>query len=285
MSQSLPRSRVRIDAMSSRIVSGVRLVSMAGPLGVVLVGLLTQGRACCQNSVYSNLYINQAKCGFFYKFNSEIKKMHPVATGKIVDNIFAIKDEFVNIYVLQDSNQYIVIDAGQDIEVVAAEFKKLNINPDLVIAVLLTHTDPDHVAGVPLFKNAKIYLAKEEEKMLTGQKQKIPFVSNSISRKDYILLEDKQTLKIGNENSFSILTEGHTTGSMCYQINDKYLFTGDILSLVNGKLGPSVKFLDLDNEMATKSISKITNLPNVEYIFTAHFGYTSDYKNAVKDWK
>ena len=223
--------------------------------------------------------------GFFYKFNSEIKKMHPVATGKIVDNIFAIKDEFVNIYVLQDSNQYIVIDAGQDIEVVAAEFKKLNINPDLVIAVLLTHTDPDHVAGVPLFKNAKIYLAKEEEKMLTGQKQKIPFVSNSISRKDYILLEDKQTLKIGNENSFSILTEGHTTGSMCYQINDKYLFTGDILCLVNGKLGPSVKFLDLDNEMATKSISKITNLPNVEYIFTAHFGYTSDYKNAVKDWK
>ena len=223
--------------------------------------------------------------GFFYKFNSEIKKMHPVATGKIVDNIFAIKDEFVNIYVLQDSNQYIVIDAGQDIEVVAAEFKKLNINPDLVIAVLLTHTDPDHVAGVPLFKNAKIYLAKEEEKMLTGQKQKIPFVSNSISRKDYILLEDKQTLKIGNENSFSILTEGHTTGSMCYQINDKYLFTGDILSLVNGKLGPSVKFLDLDNEMATKSISKITNLPNVEYIFTAQFGYTSDYKNAVKDWK
>ena len=223
--------------------------------------------------------------GFMYKFKSEIKKMHPVATGKIVDNIFAIKDEFVNIYVLQDSNQYIVIDAGQDIEVVAAEFKKLNINPDLVIAVLLTHTDPDHVAGVPLFKNAKIYLAKEEEKMLTGEKQKIPFVSNSLSRKDYILLEDKQTLKIGNENSFSILTEGHTTGSMCYQINDKYLFTGDILSLVNGKLGPSVKFLDLDNEMATKSISKITNLPNVEYIFTAYFGFTNDYKNAVKDWK
>jgi|GEM_PF-6898153 len=77
----------------------------------------------------------------------------------------------------------------------------------------------------------------------------------------------------------------HTTGSMCYQVNDKYLFTGDILSLVDGKLGPSVKFLDLDNEMATKSISKITKLLNVEYIFTAHFGYTKDYKNAVKDWK
>jgi hypothetical protein len=37
--------------------------------------------------------------------------------------------------------------------------------------------------------------------------------------------------------------------------------------------------------MATKSISKITKLPGVEYIFTAHFGYTNDYKDAVKDWK
>ena len=223
--------------------------------------------------------------GFFYKFNSETKKMHPVATGEIVDNIYAIKDEFVNMYVIKDSNQYVVIDAGKDIDVVAVELKKLNINPDMVVAVLLTHTDMDHVAGIPLFKNAKIYLSKQEEMMLTGEKQKIPGVSNSISRKDYILLEDEQTLKIGNENSFSILTEGHTTGSMCYQINDKYLFTGDILSLVDGKLGHSVKFFDLDHEMATKSISKITKLPNVEYIFTAHFGYTNNYKSAVKDWK
>ena len=223
--------------------------------------------------------------GFFYKFNSETKKMHPVATGQIVDNIYAIKDEFVNMYVIKDSNQYVVIDAGKDIDVVAVELKKLNINPDMVVAVLLTHTDMDHVAGIPLFKNAKIYLSKQEEMMLTGEKQKIPGVSNSISRKDYILLEDEQTLKIGNENSFSILTEGHTTGSMCYQVNDKYLFTGDILSLVDGKLEHSVKFFDLDHDMTTKSISRITKLPNVEYIFTAHFGYTNNYKNAVKGWK
>jgi glyoxylase-like metal-dependent hydrolase (beta-lactamase superfamily II) len=197
--------------------------------------------------------------GFLYKFNLETKKMHPVPTGRIVDNIYAIKDAFVNMYLIKDSNQYIAIDAGKDIDVVTAELKKLDVNPDNVVAVLLTHTDMDHVAAIPLFKNAKIYLSKQEVKMLTGEKQKIPGVSNSISRKDYILLEDKQTLKIGNENSFSILTEGHTTGSMCYQVNEKYLFTGDILSLVNGTLGPSVKFFDLNHEMTTRSISRITN--------------------------
>jgi len=223
--------------------------------------------------------------GFFYKFNSETKIMHPTETGNIVGNIFAIKDAFVNMYLIKDSNQYIAIDAGKDIEVVSAELKRLNIDADKVVAVLLTHTDMDHVAGLPLFKNARIFLSKPEVLMLTGKKQKIPFVSNSITRKDYTLLEDKQTVNIGNVKIFGILTEGHTTGSMCYQVNEKYLFTGDILSLTAGKIGTSVKFFDLDHEMANKSISKITKLPEVEYIFSAHHGYTSDYKNAVKDWK
>jgi len=223
--------------------------------------------------------------GFFYKFNSETKIMHPAETGKIVGNIYTIKDEFVNMYIVKDSNQYIGVDAGKDIEVVSAELKKLNIDADKVIAVLLTHTDMDHVAALPLFKNAKVYFSKQEELMLTGKKQKIPFYNNSISRKDYILLEDNQTFNIGNVKIFGILTEGHTSGSMCYQVNEKYLFTGDILSLEAGKLGTSVKFFDLNHEMANKSITKITKLPNVEYIFSAHHGYTNDYKNAVKDWK
>lgn len=223
--------------------------------------------------------------GFFYKFTSETKKMHPTETGKIVENIFAIKDDFANMYLLQDGDKYIAIDAGKDINNVSAELKKLNINPENVVAVLLTHTDMDHVAGLPLFKNAKIYLGKEEKKMLTGEAQKIPGVNNEISRKDYTLLENHQNLNIGSQSTINILTEGHTTGSICFVVNEKYLFTGDILSLNNGKIGPSVKFFDLDHEMATKSISKITKLPNVEYLFTAHFGFTNDYKNAVKDWK
>ena len=223
--------------------------------------------------------------GVFYMFNSETKIMHPAETGNIVDSVYAIKDDFVNMYLIKDGNQYIAIDAGKDIEVVSAGLKKLNIDADKVIAVLLTHTDMDHVAALPLFKNAKVYFSKQEELMLTGKKQKIPFLSNSISRKDYTLLEDKQTFNIGNVKIFGILTEGHTSGSICYQVNEKYLFTGDILSLEAGKLGTSVKFFDLDHEMANKSIAKITKLPEVEYLFTAHHGYTNDYKNAVKDWK
>ena len=223
--------------------------------------------------------------GFLYKFSSETNIMHPAETGRITDNVYAVKDEFVNMYLIQDGNQYVAVDAGKDIDVVAVELKKLNIDADRVVAVLLTHTDMDHVAALPLFKNAKVYMSRQEELMLTGAKQKIPFYSNSISRKDYNLLEDKQAVEIDSTKLFCILTEGHTSGSMCYQVNDKYLFNGDILSLEAGKLGTSVKFFDLDHEMANKSISKITKLPKVEFIFSAHHGYTNNYQNAVRDWK
>jgi glyoxylase-like metal-dependent hydrolase (beta-lactamase superfamily II) len=222
---------------------------------------------------------------FWYQFNLETEKMHPSETGNIVDGVYAIKNDFVNMYLIKDGDNYIAIDTGKDLEVISTELKKLNIDADKVVAVLLTHTDMDHVAGLPLFNNAKIYFSKNEVMMLTGEKQKIPGYSNSISRKDYTLLEDKQTLIIGKVKVFCILTEGHSSGSMCYQVNEKYLFSGDILSLEAGNLGSPVAFFDLNHEMARKSISKITHLPNVEYLFSAHHGFTKDYKNAVKDWK
>jgi glyoxylase-like metal-dependent hydrolase (beta-lactamase superfamily II) len=222
--------------------------------------------------------------GFMYKFSSETGQMTPVATGQISEHGFAIKDEFVNMYLIKDSLGYIAIDAGKDITIIGTELQKLNIKPEEIVAVFLTHSDMDHVAALPLFTNAKLYMAREEVKMLNGEKQKIPGYNNSISRNDYILLDDNQNIVIGVHKIHCILTDGHTSGSMCYQVNEKNLFTGDILSLHDGKLGQSVKFFDLDHDMTTKSISKIANIPNVEYILTSHWGISKDYKNAVKDW-
>ncbi len=94
--------------------------------------------------------------GFYFKFKSETKGMTPIATKEVVKNVFAINDKFVNMFLIKDSTQFIAIDAGNDADNISAELKKLNINPDKVIAVMLTHTDRDHVAGLKLFKNAKV---------------------------------------------------------------------------------------------------------------------------------
>ena len=49
-----------------------------------------------------------------------------------------------------------------------------------------------------------------------------------------------------------------------------------------------IKFNDFFNmvtETAIHSIERLTKFSEVEYIFTAHYGYSNNYKNAVKDWK
>jgi glyoxylase-like metal-dependent hydrolase (beta-lactamase superfamily II) len=220
--------------------------------------------------------------GMYLKMKSEMSGFNPMETGKIVDNIFAIKDDYANIFIIQDGTQYIVIDCATDQSAVAEQMKKLDINPNDVAAVFLTHTDFDHAAALNLFDKAKLYMSKEEEQMINGKKSKFLWFGNSISRADYALLGDRQIVRIGNLKIEGILVPGHTSGMMAYLVNDKYLFTGDILSLKDGKIGPIPAFFDMDTVQAAVSREIIRNIPVAKYIFTAHWGYTDDYKAAVK---
>jgi glyoxylase-like metal-dependent hydrolase (beta-lactamase superfamily II) len=70
---------------------------------------------------------------------------------------------------------------------------------------------------------------------------------------------------------------------MCYLVNDKYLFTGDALSLKNDKIDEFNNFFNMDSEMALKSIEKIKNLNNIDYIFTAHYGYSDNFQKAISE--
>ena len=218
--------------------------------------------------------------GMMLKMKSEMSGFTPMATGKIVNDIFVVKDDYANMFVIQDGGQYIVIDCATNAATVAEQMKNLGINPDAVIAVLLTHTDGDHAGALKLFDKAKVYISKEEEQMINGKKSRFLWFGNSIPRTDYILLNDRETVQIGNLKIESILVPGHTTGMTAYLVNDKYLFTGDIVSLKDGKIAPIPAFFDMDNAQAIESMDIIRHIPFAEYIFTAHWGYT-DYKTAI----
>ena len=220
--------------------------------------------------------------GMMLKMKSLMSEFAPLETGRVVDNIFVVKDDFANVFIIQDSAQYIVIDCAKNQATVAEQMKKLGINPDDVAAVFLTHTDGDHVGALGLFGKAKLYMSKEEVQMINGTKSRFLWFGNSISRTDYILLEDRQTVQIGNLKIEAILVPGHTSGMMAYLLNDRYLFTGDIASLKDGKIAPIPAFFDMDTEQAAKSREIIRHIPAAEYIFTAHWGYTDDYKTAAR---
>ncbi|MDR2970301.1 MAG: MBL fold metallo-hydrolase [Bacteroidales bacterium] len=218
---------------------------------------------------------------FFLKLKSETSGFAPMETGKIVEDIFVVKDGFANLFIIKDSAQYIVFDCANDKTTVAEQMKILGINLEDVSTVFLTHSDGDHVGALGLFDQAKLYMSKEEVQMINGTKSKFLWFGNSIPRTDYLLLEDREIVQIGNLKIEGILVPGHTTGMMAYLINDKYLFSGDILSLKEGKMAPIPAFFNMDNEQAIKSMEIIRHFPTVEYIFTSHWGYTEDYETAV----
>jgi glyoxylase-like metal-dependent hydrolase (beta-lactamase superfamily II) len=222
--------------------------------------------------------------GYLLTARSIMKGMKTIETGETVKNVYSIKDSFVNIYLVKNGENYIAIDAGNNQADIQQELKKLTIDPAKVDAVLLTHSDADHVAGIRLFKNAVVYLSVQEEQMINGGKSRFFIFGNKIDTEKYSLIADNQIITIGNIKIQGFLTPGHTPGAMCYLVNDSLLFTGDALKLKNGTIEPFYRFFNMDSKTSTQSIGKIIRIPGVRYMFTAHNGYTDNFKNATKDW-
>lgn len=220
---------------------------------------------------------------YFIRIRSATKKMTPVDTGQITNDVYAVKDGYVNMYLIKDGSQFIAIDAGNKKRIIKDELQKLNIDPEQVRAVLLTHSDADHTGAISIFKDAKVYLPEDEEQLINGETGRFLFFGNRLDTKDYKKLDD-EVIWIGNIKVVPIPTPGHTPGATCYVISDKYLFTGDALSLHPDGINLFPKFINKNARRARKSMSYLTNLNNVQYIFTAHYGYTDDYRTAVSRW-
>ena len=217
-------------------------------------------------------------------FRSTIRKMTPADTARLTEDVYAIRDKYVNMYLVRDGNDFIAIDAGIKPASIKAEMKKLDIDPDRIKAVFLTHTDSDHAGGVSLFKNAVVYLHEDEEQMITGETGRVMWIGNKINVQDYRLLDDK-VIRTGDLKIDPVPTPGHTTGLTCYIVNDKYLFTGDAVSLQSGVIGLFPKYINKNSRKARKSVDNITGLESVQYVFTGHHGYSSDYNSAVRGYK
>lgn len=221
-----------------------------------------------------------------YKFKSETSKMNPVETKELVEGIYAIKDgTFANMYLVKSGNEYVAVDAGNKLQNVKQEMAKLGIGPENVTAILLTHTDTDHTGAIKLFKNAKVYISSSEEQMINGKTARAAVIMKNKLDRAYEMINDNQTVDISGLKVKGILTPGHTPGSMSYIINGKYLFTGDTLGLKDQKAELFNAFFNMDSAAEEKSIGKLAVLNDIEYIFTAHYGYTDSFPKALECWK
>ncbi len=219
-----------------------------------------------------------------YRTVNEVRKMTPVETGEPVPGVYSVKDKMVNLFLVKGAAGYIAFDSGHGPGGVRKELRKLNIDTAGVAAVFLTHADGDHTGGLPLFPNAAVYMANEEEQMVDGRTARFFIFKNSLKRR-HAPLNDNQTVEVDGLKVTAILTPGHTPGSMCYLVDGRLLFTGDSMRLRDGKADIFSKTINMDSDIQRYSLKKLARLHGVQAVFTAHFGYTDSFDRAFEGFR
>jgi hydroxyacylglutathione hydrolase len=210
--------------------------------------------------------------------------LQTIKTGCVTERLFAVKTDTVDFYVCLCGDKTVCFDTGYRPLVIRDQLRSLNIDPETVSHVFLTHADIDHAGGLGVFRNADIYLSADEERMIRGVRSLRDAVRSPRIRRAYHLLRDGDMVSVGGSIVKAIATPGHTPGSMAYLVDGEYLFLGDTCKLKDGQAYAG-KHFTLDYETQKESIRKLAGLRNVGYVITAHSGWTDDFDRAFGYWR
>jgi len=208
-----------------------------------------------------------------------------IPTSQITSNIYAVRTKYVNFYIYKEDGFTICIDTGLGVSKIRKELKTMQIAPDDVSHIFLTHSDKDHVEGLKQFSNAKVYISKLEEPLIDGKVNRSPLIRNSNLVCEYETLSDGEIIRSGPIKVKAISTPGHTIGSMSYLINDHFLFVGDTIDIKKDKATTGHNFINMDTTIQKESIRKLSKLKNISFICTGHTGTSKNFDLVMKEWK
>ena len=191
--------------------------------------------------------------------------LHP--TGEIMSGVYAVRNDrngtpMVNFFIMQAGDNYIAFDTGSDMEQTQNALYQLGISASDIVAVFLTHSDWDHVGSLHLFYNATIYSWDSGFPYANAT----AFATSVFEPPNFPhhALSDGEILEIYGRSIQSIFTPGHTSDSVSFIVDGRYLFVGDLF--VNPRLAR------YNEELQRYHMTNILEMESVEYVFTGHFG-------------
>lgn len=180
--------------------------------------------------------------------------MRPLPTGRVVDKIFAVNNDFVNWFLVEGDSGFVAIDGGANNDKSLSELSALGIQLSNIKNIVITHDHPDHIGILELLKDIPVY----------GMSEKYATT----------VVKDGQELSIDGVMIKVYSTMGHKADHVCLVLNNRYLLTGDCLSLCGSKVGLFVSAYNLSNDVQANDIKKISQIKDIEKVITSHFGMT-----------
>ncbi|MCE5199880.1 MAG: MBL fold metallo-hydrolase [Armatimonadota bacterium] len=192
-----------------------------------VVGAAGQYSSQSDNGITSLYYMSYGESPFSMKY---------LFADTTVDSTTKIDWAF---YFAKVHGQCVLIDVGFDNKELAAKWgvtiketpvallKKLNVTPDMIKTIIITHAHFDHIACLPEFPNAKVYISKEAaDRYLAAPED--PKIAE-------VLKDSKRTVTFSNHivvnGVFTVKTVGgHMPGSSVAEFSHggkKYILTGD----------------------------------------------------------
>jgi glyoxylase-like metal-dependent hydrolase (beta-lactamase superfamily II) len=137
-------------------------------------------------------------------WQDEQAEIHKVVVGPMDNNVYVLR--------CRQTGDAVLLDAANEHDRLLELSKALNVRE-----VLETHGHWDHIQAVPEMRDAgySVHVTAEDAGMLPSYDQ---------------LLEDESVIEVGRLRLKTMLTPGHTPGSMCFLVDGSpILFSGDTL--------------------------------------------------------
>jgi hydroxyacylglutathione hydrolase len=188
-------------------------------------------------------------------------RVEPTADSRFGTNSYLVEDEA--------THDAVVIDSNLEPELVIDIAKQRGAN---VKAILLTHTDIDHIAGLHELRMAfgPIPIAvheAEKDVIEKGRPLRREFGPLATRLDNVTSLVDGEPYRAGSLEFEVLHTPGHSPGGVTLKI-DGYLFTGD--ALFAGSVGRS-DFANADGAALLEGIrSKLLSQPDDAIVYSGH---------------